>query len=118
MTQTNTGTPVTMVTMTQLRRSLAQLADLAAEGQIVVITKSGIPFLQLIPVKHQFQPPLADPPINMGELATAEIDELVTMLGQARKQGNETLALAILAEIGERTAKKHMATAMMHLQEE
>lgn len=46
-----------MVTMTEARRTFKAIAQQAADGKIVVITKQGIPFLQLVPLKYQVQQP-------------------------------------------------------------
>lgn len=46
-----------MVTMTEARRTFKAIAQQAADGKIVVITKQGIPFLQLVPLKYQVQKP-------------------------------------------------------------
>lgn len=42
-----------MVTMTEARRTFKTIAQQAASGEIVVITKAGIPFLQLVALKYQ-----------------------------------------------------------------
>ena len=46
---------VLYVTMTEARRTFKEITDRAAAGDIVVITKQGIPFLQLVPLKFQVQ---------------------------------------------------------------
>jgi antitoxin (DNA-binding transcriptional repressor) of toxin-antitoxin stability system len=93
------------VTMTQLRRELADLADLAAAGQTVVITKGGIPFLQLIPVQHQYHPPRPKS-IDMTAIAATETPELIELLTQAKSEHDEPLALGILAELGNRMVRE------------
>jgi antitoxin (DNA-binding transcriptional repressor) of toxin-antitoxin stability system len=108
------STEVTMVTMTGLRRELAALADKAARGETVVITKAGIPYLQLIAVRHEYQTPLAAT-VDVPDLATSTMEELVAKLTQARADKDETLALAILAELGERAVR---AATFTHMQQE
>ena len=48
---------VIMVTMTEARRTFKTIAQQAADGKIVVITKQGNPFLQLVPLKYQVHQP-------------------------------------------------------------
>lgn len=57
-TQDETQEPaleVVYVTMTEARRTFKEITDRAANGEIVVVTKQGIPFLQLVPLKFQVQ---------------------------------------------------------------
>jgi len=51
----NTDEPVEAiyVTMTEARRTFKDITEHAAKGEIIVITKQGIPFLQLIPLQFQ-----------------------------------------------------------------
>jgi len=45
-----------LVSITELRRDMAKYFALAARGKVVVITKEGIPYLQLLPVRYTFHP--------------------------------------------------------------
>lgn len=45
-----------LVSITKLRRDMARYFALAAQGRVVVITKEGIPFLQLLAVRYTFHP--------------------------------------------------------------
>ena len=58
----------TYVTMTEARRTFKVITDKAAAGEIVIITKQGTPFLQLIPLQFQIvQPGFIPQPNNPTE---------------------------------------------------
>ena len=45
-----------LVSITELRRDMAKYFALASKGKVVIITKEGIPYLQLLPVRYTFHP--------------------------------------------------------------
>ena len=46
-----------LVSVTDLRRDMAKYFGLASRGKIVVITKEGVPYLQLVPVRYRYYIP-------------------------------------------------------------
>jgi antitoxin (DNA-binding transcriptional repressor) of toxin-antitoxin stability system len=46
-----------LVSVTDLRRDMAKYFGLASRGEIVVITKEGVPYLQLVPVRYRYYIP-------------------------------------------------------------
>lgn len=55
----NRPVEVTYVTMTAARRTFKAITEKAAAGEIVIITKQNIPFLQLVPLQFQITMPTA-----------------------------------------------------------
>jgi prevent-host-death family protein len=43
-----------LVPITELRRDMAKYFAMASKGRVVIITKEGIPYLQLMPVRYTF----------------------------------------------------------------